>query len=68
MIARCETCDLKRMRRDWPHHTGYRYRGPLDYWRCPECGGPLRGKRHGDTEALILDAVPVIHVDGGDDA
>jgi hypothetical protein len=54
MIARCDECDRGRQ-----FFTGYRWDpalGPLTRFRCPDCGGMLRPKRKGESEANILNA------------
>lgn len=58
MIGRCDACDARRKAIGWPHHTGYRVpRGArLKDGRCSTCGGALRAKRRGETEANIVGA------------
>lgn len=56
MIARCDRCDA---RKEWP--AGYRWDprvAPLSRHVCPECGGKLRPKRPGESEANIVAARP----------
>lgn len=59
MIARCDRCDRKAAKAGHLSRTGYRWnpmKAGLGHWTCAACGGPLRGKRKGDTESNIVRA------------
>lgn len=59
MIARCDYCDLQAENRGSLSRVGYRYdpaRGPLRYMHCGYCSGPLRPKRKGETESVVVEA------------
>lgn len=58
MIARCDKCDAEHEKLGFGGSShGVRWdpaRAGLARWRCPSCGGPVRARRKGETESVIL--------------
>ena len=57
MIGRCDRCDAKAIASGFSHFHGVRWdpaQAGMGRWRCPDCGGPLRAKRKGEHESVIV--------------